>query len=79
MCERTLLLLEGAQALPVCPDKSVIDMNTIIEHRWNDTNGKCEELGECLVLLPIYPPRISHGMTLESKPGCRAERPETNR
>jgi hypothetical protein len=50
MCERASLFLEGAQALSVCPDKSIIQMNVSIEHWWNDTNGKPEVLGEKFVL-----------------------------
>ena len=32
----------------------------IMEHRWNDTDGKTEVLGEKPVPVPLCPPQISH-------------------
>jgi hypothetical protein len=58
-------LFEGFQALLGCPSGTSnveMKMSTMVEWYWR---GKIEALGEKSVLLPLRPPQIPHGVTLD--------------
>jgi hypothetical protein len=48
------------------------------EPRWNDTDGKNEELGEKSVSVPLCPPKKTTWAELVTNLGLCHERPATN-